>query len=108
MATFNISHLNRLAQIKGLFPELTEKQFRLTMNWAMGMTLEDIASEFGSTAEAVKKTLQRSKSRIGADRLDTLRSIFLCRVLLSAFVGVQQFPMPLSEEALHSIDTEDD
>ncbi|HGG5823021.1 TPA: hypothetical protein ACJG25_004113 [Salmonella enterica subsp. enterica serovar Saintpaul] len=81
MATFDFTHLHGLTQIKALFPELTEKQFRLTLCWVLGTEIIDIARENYCTTEAVKKTLQRSRLALGAERLEAVRSIFLCRLM---------------------------
>ncbi|UCQ29615.1 hypothetical protein DCF83_18015 (plasmid) [Edwardsiella tarda] len=81
MATFDFTHLHGLTQIKALFPELTEKQFRLTFSWVLGTEVIDIARDSDCTTEAVKKTLQRSKLALGAERLEAVRSIFLCRLI---------------------------
>ncbi|HAV8963333.1 TPA: hypothetical protein ACF2XS_004534 [Escherichia coli] len=89
MATFDFTHLNGLTQIKALFPELTEKQFRVTLSWVFGSEIIDIASEHECSIEAVKKTLQRSKLALGSKRLEAVRVIFLCRIMADLWTRVR-------------------
>lgn len=88
MAGFHSTHVRGLAQMKGLFPELTEKQFMLTMRWALGADLVDLSMDNDSSVEAVKKTLQRSKAALGVERLETVRSLFLSRVTVGLFMAI--------------------
>lgn len=83
MAIFDITHLHALTQMKELFPELTEKQFRLALYWAWGVSMHDIAGMNDSSAEAVKKLLHRCKDRIGVESLETMRSAILLRLFAS-------------------------
>lgn len=83
MAIFDFTHLNALTQMKELFPELTDKQFRLAFYWAWGSDIQAIASMNDSSSEAVKKILHRSKERLGLDSIDILRNVIILRVLAS-------------------------
>lgn len=86
MAYWDFTHLCGLIQIKSLFPELTEKQFIVTFYWAIGTELFDIAREQSCSVEAVKKTLQRSKGALGVERLESVRSVFLCRIMADLWI----------------------
>ncbi|CNI37172.1 Uncharacterised protein [Yersinia thracica] len=86
MADLNFTHLHGLTQMKMLFPELTEKQFRLTYYWVVGGDMVDIAKLSESSLDAVKKTLQRTRQNLGCDRLETVRLIFLARIETAKFI----------------------
>lgn len=40
---FHPSQTNGLGKLKSLFPELTEKQFLLTLRWVLGADLVDLS-----------------------------------------------------------------
>ncbi|HDX9051776.1 TPA: hypothetical protein ACHJX8_004453 [Yersinia enterocolitica] len=88
MADLDFTHLHGLTQMKMLFPELTEKQFRLTYYWFRGGDLVDIANLTDCSVAAVKKTLQRSRQALGCDRLETVRLIFLARIETAHFMQI--------------------
>ncbi|HFF9119502.1 TPA: hypothetical protein ACGFAU_004539 [Yersinia enterocolitica] len=84
MAVFNFTQLDSLIQMRVLFPELTDKQFKLSFMWAWGMDLTSLAETNESSVDAVKKNLQRSRTAMGLEHVDTMRSTILLRV----FVGL--------------------
>lgn len=82
MAVFNFTQIDNLLQIRDLFPELTEKQFKVCFMWAWGMEPLAVAELNDSTLEATKKSLQRSRQALGLGSLDTMRNTILLRVVV--------------------------
>lgn len=82
MAVFNFTQLDNLIQMRVLFPELTDKQFRLAFMWAWGMDLASLAETNESSIDAVKKNLQRSRSAMGLEHVETMRSTILMRLVV--------------------------
>lgn len=83
---FHVTQANGLAKLKSLFPELTEKQFLLTLRWVLGADLVDLSIDNESSIDGVKKVLQRSKIALGVERLDSVRPLFLSRVTVGLFM----------------------
>lgn len=75
------SNATAIFKLKQQFPELSNKQFMSCLAYSIGMDASDIASFSGNTYEAVKKQLQRSKISLNLDKLESIRSIFIMRML---------------------------
>lgn len=73
--------------MKELFPELTEKQFTLSLSlsWSWGHNINNLALEHGCSPEAIRKNLYRSKVALELDSLDALRSTILLRLFVHMF-----------------------
>lgn len=82
MAVFNFTQIDNLLQIRDLFPELTEKQFKIAFMWAWGMKPDAVAVANESTLEATKKSLQRSRQALKLGSLESMRNTILLRVVV--------------------------
>ncbi|MGL5729261.1 MAG: hypothetical protein ACRCYD_15590 [Plesiomonas sp.] len=85
---FHVTQADGLAKLKSLFPELTEKQFLLTLRWVLGADFVDLSIDNESSIDGVKKVLQRSKAALGLERLEAVRPLFLSRVTVGLFMAM--------------------
>lgn len=71
------------AQLCKLFPELTLLQVTDTCLYSAGATYKETGELRGVSAETVKKSLEATRKRLDINNLQSLRLIFLSRVIWS-------------------------
>lgn len=71
------------AQLCKLFPELTQLQVTDTCLYSAGATYKETGELRGVSAETIKKSLEAARKRLDINNLQSLRLIFLSRVMLS-------------------------
>lgn len=71
------------AQLCKLFPKLTQLQVTDTCLYSAGATYKEIGELRGVSPETIKKSLEAARKRLEINNLQSLRLIFLSRVMLS-------------------------
>ena len=71
------------AQLCKLFPELTMLQVTDACLYSAGATYKETGELRGVSAETIKKSLEAARKRLDISNLQSLRLIFLSRVVLS-------------------------
>ncbi|MFV9671378.1 helix-turn-helix transcriptional regulator [Pantoea sp. KXB25] len=94
------------AQLCKLFPKLTQIQVTDACLYASGATYKEIGELRGVSPETIKKSLEAAQKRLEIGNLQTLRMVFLSRIILGGSSNNTQFEssisfgsIPLSEEA---------
>ncbi|WP_080970662.1 LuxR C-terminal-related transcriptional regulator [Vibrio nigripulchritudo] len=72
---------HQLSPFKGVFPELTEKQFSVLHRYAIGGTVLSIASELACSQDNVRAHLNASKNKLEVANNHELRTVYLTRVM---------------------------
>lgn len=84
-------NIESFLRMRLMFPELTEPQFHVLMNYAFGSRCETIADTLKCSQNAVKLSLRRIKENLDTDSLDTVRHIYNTRVYM-ALMAPKDFP----------------
>lgn len=67
----------------GMFPELTELQFKVLTLYVIYPDSDCIADLLKCSPVAVKKNLQRIRKNLHLDKLESVRLLYLCRIMAS-------------------------
>ncbi|CDK23911.1 hypothetical protein LA637_p2039 (plasmid) [Erwinia amylovora LA637] len=78
------------AQLCKLFPELTLLQVTDTCLYSAGATYKETGELRGVSAETIKKSLEAARKRLDINNLQSLRLIFLTRVIMSFMLSHTQ------------------
>lgn len=78
------------AQLCKLFPKLTQIQVTDACLYASGATYKEIGELRGVSPETIKKSLEAAQKRLEIGNLQTLRMVFLSRIILGACSNTEQ------------------
>lgn len=84
-------NLEAFWKLRLMFPELTESQFQVLMYYAFGSDSESIADILKCSKNAVKLSLRKIKENMNLERLDSVRTIYHCRIN-TALMAPDDFP----------------
>ncbi|MBX9486162.1 hypothetical protein J8Z82_14860 [Yersinia enterocolitica] len=76
-------HVNAMMTLRTEFPELSPKMFLASAAYSLGLDIPQISELTGSSNEATRKALQRSKAALGLGSLASLRGVFLMRAMFT-------------------------
>jgi DNA-binding NarL/FixJ family response regulator len=77
-----IMDLTEFVHLRNIFPELTDIQLETLMLFSSGFLKKEIASRRCVTVQAVTKTLTECNRKFEISNKESLRNIFLIRVLI--------------------------
>lgn len=83
--------INGLLKSRLMFPELSESEFQILMHYSQGMDIQCIADIMKCSVPAVKQSLQRTKRKLGIDKLESARGIYNARIQ-AVLVAPDDFP----------------
>lgn len=72
----------RLEIFSHLFPELSREEYETGMLYVMGYIEKEIARNFSSNCDSVKRTLNEVKKKFNVTSLDSVYSFFHMRLLV--------------------------
>lgn len=71
-----------------LFPELNQRQCRLTLLLTMGATIEDLSDLEKCTTSSIRKSLREAQLRLSISSQNCLRIVILSRVIFFLLNGI--------------------
>lgn len=81
-------NLKDIWQLRLMFPELTEAQFRVLALYSFGYDNNTISDILNCTPNAVKMTLRKIKEKLDIERLESARAIYNSRIFTAFVISV--------------------
>jgi DNA-binding NarL/FixJ family response regulator len=79
-----------------MFPELSDAEFQTLMHYAQGASVHCIADIMKSSLPAVKQSLQRTRSKLNLEKLESARGVYNARMQV-AMLATDDFPAHFHE-----------
>lgn len=84
-----LTNLRDVWELRVIFPELTENQFRILALYSFGYDHRIISDLLGCSQNAVKMTLRKIKEKLSIDKIESARAIYNTRVFTFLAINVQ-------------------
>ncbi|WP_323839598.1 hypothetical protein [Photorhabdus africana] len=81
-----------------MFPELSDSEFQALMHYAQGTSVHCIADIMKSSLPAIKQSLQRTRSKLNLEKLESARGVYNARIQVAMLaLASDDFPAHYNE-----------